>query len=200
MEYSYADVERKFRESLIKAKLRTAYHPDPIEKFFYVHGMEVDENDTTKILAHECPIKSDPKWYYMSTHVHLTNKYPNLEPVYWNPDNGIYHGIEEGKVFLVLRKLRRTFCVGLNHNSYAIQQYRDGRIAEGNTAAVVDPTKPRLFNSADILTEKIYRVNTSLFFNNQRIGLIEENHIYLSDPDYLHFLPERVRGLCCPNH
>ena len=197
-EYAYGDVERKFRESTIKATVRLASGVSATN-YYYIHGLDTDEDDNVRVCAQKFPMESDAKWYFVNTATKATAKYPRMEPIYWNPENGLYHGTD-GNIYAVTRRRRRTFCVGLNHQSYTIQRYLKGKLGDPCAATAVDPSKPRVFDNSDIITERIYRVGTSLFFDSCRIGLIQENNIYLSNPDYLHFLPEKVKGLCTVNH
>lgn len=196
MEYSYADLDRKFRDTTILASEITASITLP-PAYYHISGFATDDDDIAKACATKYPLTgADAKWFYVPTYARNTTKNPRLRIYYWNPESGIYHGSAPGDLFLVLRRTRKSFSVGLNNNSYMIHRYLGGQVLDPVTASSVDPSKPRLFRNTDILSEKIYRVGSSIFFNSQRIGLVQEQKIYLSDPDYQYFLPENLRELC----
>lgn len=200
LEYSHGDIERKFRESAVKAKVIVAPGVS-VPGFYFIHGTAMDDDEVVKVNASKYPITSDQaSWFFVSTLQRPTTRLPRMEFQYWNPDTGIYRGNMEGHLYLVQRRIRRAFCVGLNHHSYLIHRYANGKLWDTVGAIHVDPTKPRLFHpDPDVLTEKLYRIGSSLMFNGQRIGLIQNQKIVLSDPDYLTFIPEEFKGSCTVN-
>lgn len=200
MEWDHDAISRKLRDTLVKAKIIYDTMP-PKEILFYMTNMDAGPEGEAKVQGIvRTGLTFSTKSFFMSTKRYPTNLTPRLEVQYWNPDNGLYYTYDHG-IVLVQRRLRRTFQVGLSSHSYYIRAYDSGTLgSDGILPYHVDASKPRVFQSDAIFTKNIFKRGSSLYYNNHRIGITENNRIYLNDSDYVHFLPEGIRESCIINH
>lgn len=199
MEFDAQAVERKFRESYLKGVMQ---YKDGSTKQTAAYVNAVENTDDGCLL--HCTVWRDlcfeAKILYIDTWRNSASKFPKFVPTYWNPDNGLYWTYDK-KIVVVTRRVRRSFQVGLSNHAYNIKDWLpNGSQGESHNAINVDILRPRVFQHPDVFTPNLFRKGDGLFFNNHRIGVMNNNIIYLNDSDYVHFLPDRIKESCTINH
>jgi hypothetical protein len=195
MEYSIQDLSRKFEKSVTKCKF---YMADGVSSTGWAYLYDIFSGDD---YAH-CLVMIYPemlvKQYWMTCYAKPCNKYPRVEPQYWNPESGLYH-VRDGGIAFVKRKVKKSFCVGLNNNPYHIVSFRHGFLGDSLSPKDVDVLRPRVFSDPYMLNKDIYVSASGLYFMGEQIGVKGEDKIMINDPDFISFLPPQYRELCVTN-
>jgi hypothetical protein len=202
MEHSGADINRKFVDGVNKI---TVHDKSGVSwtKFAYIRNIDEDADGLIKVQFNTFPYTGSWRSAFISLHTRPCEKLPRIEFTYWTPKSGLYYGIQEDGIYLVQRKVRRVYNVGLNTSGFSIRKlFANGSLsADSSSCTAVDIERPRVFQNSVALSESLYKNTSSVFFMGHRVGVLnEENKILLSDLDYIHFLPPEHQEICILNH
>jgi hypothetical protein len=176
MEWSDVEVKRKFEGSLLPIDYFEKETSPPVRFFAQVLGVHREPGATQ--VSFYLPDKDTSLYGHLPTFQTPGIRYPLLKLHYWLPKTGYYKLKKKNDWVFVCRRLRKSYFVGYNGDSYTVTRLGDTSF----TVNHIDFTShtPTILHKNKIL------------FQGKTIGLVEKDAVFLDEPQYANFLPSDI--------